>query len=249
MCSAPFDLWSYVQYPDPDLRLILTPIDMNSKSRLYVFLDEAGDFNFSAPGTRYFMLTSVTSVRPFGWDASLLNLKYNLLEQGGNIEYFHASEDRQIIRDQVFSVAVSHLSEFTLDCLIVEKRKTAPKLRVEEKFYPGMLGYLLQYVLKARNLQEYAEVIVITDSLPIKRKREAVEKGIKQTLSDKLPAGTRYKILHHSSKSCMGLQIADYCNWAVFRKWERGDLRSYGLIKSAIRSEFDIFKNGTQYFY
>jgi len=48
---------------------------------------------------------------------------------------------------------VSHLSEFTLDCLIVEKRKTAPALRLE-KFYPSMLGYLLQYVLEARNLQE-----------------------------------------------------------------------------------------------
>lgn len=224
-------------------------IDMASKNRLYVFLDEAGDFNFSASGTKHFILTSVTSVRPFGWDTSLLNLKYNLLEHGENIEYFHASEDRQIIRDQVFSVTVSHLSEFTLDCLIVEKRKTAPTLRLEEKFYPRMLGYLLQYVLETRNLQEYAEVIVITDSLPIKRKREAVEKGIKQTLSDRLPAGARYKILHHASKSCLSLQIADYCNWAVFRKWERGDLRSYGLIKDAMRSEFDIFRNGTQYFY
>jgi GTP-dependent phosphoenolpyruvate carboxykinase len=112
-----------------------------------------------------------------------------------------------------------------------------------------MIGYLIRYVLEPRNLKDYEEVIVITDSVPVSRKREAIEKAVKQTLSRMLPNGTRYKILHHASKSCTGLQIADYCNWAIFRKWERGDLRSYELIRSGIRSEFDIFKSGPRHYY
>ena len=64
-----------------------------------------------------------------------------------------------------------------------------------------------------------------------------------------LPTGTRYSLLHHASKSCVGLQVTDYCNWAVFRKWERGDSRSYDLVKGAIQSEFDIFRSGTRYYY
>lgn len=220
-----------------------------SSQYLYVFLDEAGDFNFSASGTRFFALTSITTTRAFPWDAPLLSLKFDLIEVGLDIEYFHAAEDRQAVRDQVFKIIGAHLSNLRIDSLIIEKRKTGPALQVLEKFYPGMIGYLLRYVLDPQNLGDIAEVIVITDNIPVSKKREAVEKAIKQTLSRMLPSGTKYRILHHASKSCVGLQMADYCNWAIFRKWERGDLRSYDLIRSGLRSEYDIFKSGTRYYY
>ena len=220
-----------------------------SPQYLYVFLDEAGDFNFSVTGTRFFTFTTITKTRPFSWDAPVISLKYDLIEVGLDIEYFHASEDRQAVRNQVFTIIANNLTNLRIDSLIVEKRKTGPVLQELEKFYPRMIGYLIRYVLEPRNLKDYEEVIVITDSIPVSRKREAIEKAVKQTLSRMLPNGTRYKILHHASKSCTGLQIADYCNWAIFRKWERGDLRSYELIRSEIRSEFDIFKSGPRHYY
>ena len=40
------------------------------------------------------------------------------------------------------------------------------------------------------------------------------------------------------------LQVADYCCWAIGRKWERGDTRSYDLIATKIQSEFDLFRRG-----
>jgi len=216
---------------------------------LYVFIDEAGDFNFSVTGTRFFTLTTITKTRPFSWDGPIISLKYDLIEVGVDIEYFHAAEDRQAIRDKVFAIITSNLTNLRIDSLIVEKRKTGPALQKLEKFYPRMIGYFLRYVLDPKNLRNYSEVIVITDSIPISRKRDAIEKAVKQTLSRMLPNGTRYRILHHASKSCIGLQIADYCNWAIFRKWERDDLRSYKLIHSGIYSEFDIFKSGQRYYY
>jgi hypothetical protein len=216
---------------------------------LYVFLDEAGDSNFSVSGTKFFTITAVTKTRPFFLDDPITSLKYDLIEMGLDIEYFHASEDRQAVRDRVFAIVSSNLRDFRIDSLIVEKRKTGPTLQILERFYPKMIGYLIRYVLEPRNLKDYTEVIVITDSIPVSRKREAVEKAVKQTLSRMLPAGTKYRILHHASKSCVSLQVADYCSWAIFRKWERGDSRSYELIRAGIRSEFNIFRSGSRYYY
>jgi hypothetical protein len=216
---------------------------------LYVFLDEAGDFNFSVTGTKFFTFTTITKTRPFPWDTPLISLKYDLIEVGLDIEYFHAAEDRQAVRDKVFTIIGNNLGNLRIDSLVIEKRKTGPALQVLEKFYPRMIGYLLRYVLDPKNLKDFSEVIVITDSIPVSRKREAVEKAVKQTLSKMLPTGTKYRVLHHASKSCVGLQIADYCNWAIFRKLEKQDLRSYELIRSGIRSEFDIFRPGMKYYY
>jgi len=133
--------------------------------------------------------------------------------------------------------------------LIVEKRKTDPTLQADNKFYPTMLGYLLKHILEWHDLNAYKEVIVFTDRLPINKKRKAIEKAVKQTLSEMIPVTATYRVLHHESKSNIDLQIADYFTWAIWRKWDQGDVRSYDLIKSVVKSEFDIFQTETAYFY
>jgi len=159
-------------------------------------------------------------VRPFQMAEPLDEMKYDLIELGLDIEYSHASEDKQGVRDQVFSIIQKHIDGVQIDTLIVEKRKTGPALRGFVDFYPRMLGYLLNYLLERKilnkfRIENFDEVIIVTDLLPVRKKREAIEKAIKMSLKS-LPASTRYRIMHHSSKSSMELQIADYCNWAVF---------------------------------
>lgn len=219
------------------------------KQCLYIFLDEAGNFDFSPSGTKYFVITSLTKRRPFEAYKELTELKYDLIEFGINLEYFHATEDKQPTRNRVFDIIASHLKEVRLDSLIVEKRKTGPALREEVRFYPEMLGYLLKYVLNGENLTNLQETIIITDRIPIQRKRDAIEKAVKKTLIASLPQNIPYRILHHESKSNLDLQITDYCNWAIYRKWDRQDLRSYQKIASAVRSEFDIFGGGIKHYY
>jgi hypothetical protein len=221
---------------------------MNSRF-LYIFLDEAGNLDFSPMGTRYFLLSSVTKERPFLAYKELTELKYDLAETGMDIEYFHASEDTQAVRNSVFDIIRRNLTDVRVDTLVVEKRKTGPALRIEERFYPEMLGYLLKYVLGGFNLSCYKEVIVFTDRIPVNRRRKAVEKTVKMTIAKMLPKKLPYRIFHHDSKSNIDLQIADYCNWAIYRKWDRGDERSYEQIQSVIRSEFDIFKTGDRTYY
>jgi len=215
---------------------------------LYVFLDEAGNLDFSKNGTRFFVLGALTVERPFKTYPHLIELKYDLVELGTNLEYFHAAEDTQAVRNRVFEVIMTHLGPSRVDTLIVEKRKTGPALQNEERFYPEMLGYLLRYIVE-RKIGSFTKLVVFTDRIPVKRKRQAIEKAVKQTLSKMLPSGVTYSVLHHDSKSNFGLQIADYLTWAVYRKWDRGDARSYELIRQFVRSEFDIFRTGTTFYY
>ncbi len=216
---------------------------------LYIFLDEGGNFDFSSGGTKYFTVTALSKERPFEAYKPLCELKYDLIELGTEIETFHAAEDRQAVRNAVFDIINRHSQGIRLDSLIVEKCKTGPALQKEERFYPEMIGHLLPGVMKGYDLSLFSKVIVFTDTIPINRKRNAMEKAIKQLLVQKLPANVRYEIFHHPSKSNYDLQIVDYCNWAIFRKWELQDRRSYEVICQAIRSEFDIFKKETMYYY
>jgi len=54
---------------------------------------------------------------------------------------------------------------------------------------------------------------------------------------------------HWPPESDPCLQVADYCVWAIQRKWERDDSRSYDLIKDKIESEFDVWSIGSTHYY
>lgn len=216
---------------------------------LYIFLDEAGNLDFSPNGTKYFLLGALTKERPFHAYKELTELKYDLVELGTELEYFHASENAQPVRNRVFEIIRGNLGGVRIDALVVEKRKTGPALQAEEAFYPRMLGYLLKYVLEQHDLRVFKEVLVFTDAIPIRKKRGTIEKIIKTTLASQLPAGACYRLIHHESKSNLDLQIADYCTWAIYRKWNSGDTRSYQHIQPAVTSEFDIFRLGATFYY
>lgn len=211
-----------------------------------MFLDEGGNLDFSSSGTRYFALTGVRLTRPFPCDLPLLDLRFDLIESGIDIEYFHAAEDRQATRDRVFGLIRTDLHRFVADSVIVEKGAVELSLRDDAAFYPKMLGLLLRHVVEGASTGQWSEIIVITDRIPVNRKRRAIEKAVKITLAGMLPDGMRYRVLHHDSKSCGGLQVADYFNWAVYRSWDRNDHRSLDLIRPAVRSQIPIPINGDE---
>jgi hypothetical protein len=219
------------------------------KKAAYLFLDEGGNFDFSPGGTKYFTLTSVLASRPFEVDSPLTELRFDLIEADLDKEYFHASEDEQATRDKVFDIIAARLDSLVVDSILVEKCKAAPSLRDEAVFYPKMLGELLQYVVKRADPRQWSELIVITDRIPVNKKRKAIEKAIKLTLPQMLPDGLRFRILHHDSKSCCGLQVADYFNWAIYRAWDRADSRSLDIVIGAVRSQRDIFRRRTKTWY
>ena len=211
----------------------------------YIFLDEAGNFDFSANGTRYFILTAVTARRPFHWRDALDDFKYDCIEGGIRIEYFHCYNDSKRIRSAVFDLIAPRSAGVNIDYLVVDKSKVPGPMRDQARFYPRMLGHLLSLVVPVElESGESDEIVVITDTIPVNRRRRAVEKAVQTTLAGMLPSDVKYRVLHHQSRSHYGLQVGDYCCWAIFRKWEREDIAWFDRIRSAVRNEFEFSEVG-----
>lgn len=211
----------------------------------YVFIDESGNYDFSPSGTKTWVLTSVITEDIHPGVGELYDLKHKLIDLGTNLEYFHEAVDRQAVRDEVFQV-IKGLSNIRVDSLIVEKRKTAPTVRPLNRFYPEMVEHLLQYPFDSRGIDigKYDKVIFFFGRVSAQKKQQqALVAGVKKYLSRHLK-GKPYEICMHSSASHHYLQIVDYLSWAIYVKWERGELRPYNEIRQLVKSEFPIFQRG-----
>jgi hypothetical protein len=220
-----------------------------ASSALYLCVDESGNFDFSPGGTKFFVMTCVAICRPFPAQHKLLDVRYDQLESGLDLQYFHASEDRQMVRDKVFGAIAEQMSEYRAYSVVIRKNTTDPSLRAPESLYPLAFEWLMKYILPRRCGDEVETIVVITDDLPERNKRRAMEKGVKMALKPLVPAGKRYHLYHHQSRSDINLQIADYFGWAIYRKWENHDTRSYHLVSSAIAAEGELFAAGGEEYY
>ena len=216
--------------------------------RKYVFADEAGNFDFSDKGgaSKYFILTTVTAESTAAGDA-LLSLRRDLAWDGVALESnFHATEDPQAVRDQVFQVLQQH--DFRVDATIFEKRKTQPSLAQNtERFYKTAWYLHFKYIALriAQSIDD--ELLVIAAQIGTKKRRKAMRVAISDVVQQSTNCDWEVAFWPADSDPC--LQVADYCCWAIQRKHERQDGRSYDLIKDKISSEFQPFANSTQVFY
>jgi len=211
---------------------------------LYVFIDVSGNYDFSPAGTMSLVITSTlcTDINPGVLE--LYAVKHEVIDQGIDIEYFHAAEDRQPVRDRVFNV-ISGLTHLRIDSIIVEKSKVDPNLRPLNRLYPTMIEYLLQYQFDPRGIDvtRFDRVLIFMDRESARAKeKEALTKAVKLSLARHL-RGVPYTLSMHSSASHPYLQIVDYCSWALYVKWERGEIRPFNQIKNLVRSEFLIYQN------
>ena len=209
---------------------------------LYVFVDVSGNYDFSATGTKYIVLTSVMCTDICPGVLELYKLKHNMIDQGVDIEYFHAAEDRQVVRNGVFNV-IAGLTGLRIDSVVVDKRKTAPNIRPRNIFYPKMVEYLLRYPFDSRGIDvgSFDKVFIFMDREGSRSsEKNALVKAVKLSLSRHL-GKVPYVICMHSSISHYYLQIVDYCSWAIYVKHERQECRPYINIQSLITSEFAIF--------
>jgi hypothetical protein len=215
-----------------------------------VFVDESGDLEFSAAGTRFFLFTALAVDHPVPSLQSISDFKHTLWLQGHSIEYFHANNDSPQVRKGFLNLCVPFFGSFKVYSIIVQKNKTYPGLFADKaKFYRKVFEILMEYIIRG-NTTNHQDICIVTDSIPLNRKRREIEKAFQQSLRLwKLKYNGRYSLIHVASKSEYYLQIADYVGWAVFRKWERADLGSYSLIRPFLTTEFDVFSSGNKTFY
>lgn len=201
----------------------------------YLFFDESGNLDFSPNGSRHFCFGVLTLRDPGPLAAALTRLRYALLAQGLDLQAFHAAEDRQAVRDQVFAV-LAEVGGFTLDFLVADKRTMHPALRDPFEFYCRHGHAIMEAALEpVRDLRH--GLVIITDTLPLQRERKAVAKSFRAAIRGAV-GGRDFGIMHHCSAAHAGLQAVDYCTWALQRKL-RGDGRSYELIRPWVRSVWE----------
>ena len=224
---------------------------------LFIFIDESGNFDFSPKGTKYFILSAVSTLNPLGKE-KLEEIKYDLMKDGTNLEYFHATEDKQVVRNKVYSF-IENLKDIEIDSVIAQKNKTNPSLYVSikkkkpkkgEKLYTLALQTLLQYIFRRYNSSaKVDQVVIVLSSIFDVNKRELIKKTIKIYL--KQIFSNPFYLYFHQNRSDKNTQIADYCCWAIYRKWTDGEIRPYNAVNKGnkIKSEFDIFKTGKTIYY
>jgi len=223
------------------------PIE-NISDTVYIFVDEAGDMDFSAKGSKHYMFNFLVKRRPFNLHEQIANYRYSLLERNLDplnnarldIEYFHAHQDNKYIKNELFNI-ISTFDKNSVQAYsyILEKPKVEPNKRKEkDRFYIENLNYSIQRLLDKLKIDK--NFIIITDNLPIKQNKNkqigALKKGIKEYLKNN-NLTIWYDIFHHSSASSANLQIVDYISWAIFRKYERHEDSYYKRIESYILDE------------
>lgn len=228
---------------------------------LFIFLDESGNFDFSSAGSKFWSLTALCTVEPIIGREVLLALLYELAAAGRGQECFHATEDLQSVRDAVFN-CINHFDEaFEIHSVIAEKRKTNPAVYAEQVLRSGewveqtnpdrlhqIVGKtLLQYIFRRRKFRHAKRIVVVLSSIFNKPRHRAIEKTLRVYLTNR--TSVPFFIYFHATKADLNCQIADYCGWAISKKWEKNDFRSYELIKHHIQSEFPIFEVGTTIYY
>ncbi|MEO0074845.1 MAG: DUF3800 domain-containing protein [candidate division WOR-3 bacterium] len=221
---------------------------------LYLFIDESGNFDFSPSGTKFFVLTVLSTINPYDIAAPLLKLRYDLLpnyECGQRMEeqgYFHASEDAQKVRDNVFSIVSEVNHTLRIDSVIAQKNKANPKFHQQHlEFYKVLGEALLKYAFNRAERQDYNHVVVVFSSLFDKKKRGILKQSFKSLI--KQYAKVSYALYFHDSKFDLCNQATDYFGWAIYRKYESRDTRSYAMVKHFIKSEFPIFEKGSTEYY
>jgi len=161
-------------------------------------------------------------------------------------EYFHASEDKQDIRDAVYETILK--KPFNVQATIMEKSKAQPKVReTKERFYKT--GWYFHFKYGAgKEIAKEDLALVTTACLGTRREQAAFKEAVDDVMRQTVKAAKwKTDFMPCAADPC--LQVADYCAWAIMRKWERGDPRSYDMIKDRVTYEYDVWEKGTDHHY
>ena len=218
----------------------------------FIFFDESGHMNFSPKTSTHVVIVarnitnSSKRIMEKYWQ-----LRHDLYIQppedtGIRGKYqnrrFHASDDPQEVRNKVFDLICKHLHLLQVQALVLDKDDVFKESRSEEWLYGKVYYYLVRTILTRSKWFEGIEgVRFLIDHTQDKRLRQATVGGIRRAEAE---TGAQFRsiIFHATSHAHPFLQLADYFCWAIYRKYELEDMRSYDLVDEAIENEWYLFK-------
>jgi hypothetical protein len=213
----------------------------------FVFADEAGCFTFKRQNgaSKYFMLCTLTTDN-CSLASDLLHIRRELCASGSDCDKLHATEDKQATRDEVFKVLGKH--SFRVDATLLEKSKAQPQTRTSEATFYQYAWYFHFKHVAPQILTQNTKLLITAAALGHNKTKAAFKQALNNTAQQVAPRSHWEVSFLESSKDPL-LWAADYCAWAIQRKWERGDTKSYALIRPAIKSEFDLWATGQTHYY
>lgn len=214
----------------------------------FVFADEAGCFKFHKKkgASKYFMLCTIT-LDACAMSSDLLSVKRRLVAEGDTKRNkLHATTDSKDVRNQVYEILKAE--EFSIDCTILEKTKAQPQTRRDE---PTFYKYAWFYHFKSvgpRVCSQGRKTLITAASIDNKKMRGAFVNSVNNVAQQIVPRDQwEVSFIETSHDPC--LWAADYCAWAIQRKWEMEDDTYYTLIKNKIATEYDLWRVGTKHYY
>ena len=203
-------------------------------------------FNRNANVSRYFIICTV-STNSLDAGHALHDLRHDLIAEGVELgDYFHATTDKQMVRDRVYETILKH--DWHIQATICEKAKAQPQVTVSKaRFYKVPWYYHLKHGL-AQHIPANSHLIVTAASIGNKKERSTYVSGLDDVVKQNV-RGSTYCVDFRPCMADCWLQIADYSAWAIQRKWETGDTRSYDMIRARITYEYDIWRHGRKLYY
>ena len=178
-----------------------------------LFLDEAGNFDFSEKGTPYLMVCATLLDISAARSGELSCLRYELNAQGHDIESFHASANTPYVRGAFMRRITAAGANYQVFAIILDKSLRPHPPEDLSQVYVDLFKFVL-----AMSHPASGDCPVYADRVPLQRSRKAIMKAVRQ--------GAGHRSVHfHSSASSLELQIADYCTWAVWRQLVSQDFK------------------------
>ncbi|MBB3570830.1 DUF3800 domain-containing protein [Rhizobium sp. BK491] len=220
----------------------------NSENSIYIFADEAGCFTFNRnPNvSKYFIICTVTMSK-LDVGHAIQELRHQLLWEKFDIgDFFHATVDSQSVRDRVFEEILRY--DFQVQATICEKAKAQPHVRQDKaRFYKYPWFFQFKHGV-AKQVHRNTRALITAASIGTKKERATFTTALSDVMSQTIH-NVQWAVDFRPSNCDPCLQLADYCAWAIQRKWERDDRRSYDLIKNRISYEYELWKNGKELYY
>lgn len=217
----------------------------------FVFSDEAGCFTFKRKegASKYFLLCTVTA-DDCAIASKLLDIRRDLCAnddpEESDRDKLHATADAQTTRDAVFAELAK--CDFRIDATLLEKSKAQPQTRTDD---PTFYKYAWYYHFKHIGPQvvpAQGRLLLTAAALGHKKTKAAFKEGVNNAVQQSI-ARERWAVNFMDSAKDPMLWVADYCAWAIQRKWESGDDRSHKLIAGKIATEFNLWEVGTKHYY
>ena len=138
---------------------------------------------------------------------------------------------------------------------ILKKAKIRKKSSLKEfdylgSFYSRFATVPLRLLFRSPVIDQANKLLIYTDRFPQQCHRQRTEKAIKRACRGELAKELPFHVYHHASSSNSWLQVADYCAYAVARKWEHNDLTYYNQFRNHLaKVEYDVLHADSTLFY